>query len=191
MSLYKKITKRNLRKASVNLLGFNWEAADIICGRERGWVSKRGCKGLLERNFKRVEDYRQSLESIQTVHMMPLLERHYAIECQLLGDSDGVTVTWMALDSPTAAEYAEIDNKNGATIAQLVSQMVLTPAQGAMILSQNKDSMFFGHIEKQDSELDNDAESLLDDLMGGDDNARRHEPAAALQRDLPDGKRAR
>ena len=31
MSLYKKITKRNLRKASVNLLGFNWEAADIIC----------------------------------------------------------------------------------------------------------------------------------------------------------------
>jgi hypothetical protein len=144
MSLYKKITKRNLRKASVNLLGFNWEAADIICGRERGWVSKRGCKGLLERNFKRVEDYRQSLESIQTVHMMPL-------------------------DSPTAAEYADIDSKNGATIAGLVSQMVLTPSQGAAILSQSKDSMFYGHIEQQDSELDNDADELLDDLMAGDD----------------------
>lgn len=29
--------------------------------------------------------------------------------------------------------------------------------------------MFYGHIEQQDSELDNDAENLLDDLMGGDD----------------------
>jgi hypothetical protein len=42
-------------------------------------------------------------------------------------------------------------------------------SRGAAILSQNKDSMFFGHIEKQDSELDSDAENLLDDLMGGDD----------------------
>ena len=104
--------------------------------------------------------------------MMPLLERHYAIECQLLGDSDGVTVTFMPLDSPTAAEFADIDSKNGATIAGLVSQMVLTPSQGAAILSQSKESMFYGHIEQQDSELDNDAENLLDDLMGGDDETQ-------------------
>lgn len=72
------------------------------------------------------------------------------------------------LDSPTAAEFADIDSKNGTTIAQLVAQMVLTPSQGAAILSQSKDSMFYGHIEQQDSELDNDAENLLDDLMGGE-----------------------
>ena len=30
--------------------------------------------------------------------------------------------------------------------------------------------MFYGHIEQQDSELDNDAENLLDGLMGGDDD---------------------
>ena len=28
------------------------------------------------------------------------------------------------------------------------------------------DSKFYGHIEQQDSELDSDAENLLDDLMG-------------------------
>ena len=99
--------------------------------------------------------------------MQPLLEKHYAIECQLLGNSEGVTVTFMPLDSPTAAEYAEVDSKNGATIAQLVAQMVLSPSQGAAILSQSKESIFYGHIEQQDSELDNDAENLLDDLMTG------------------------
>jgi hypothetical protein len=30
--------------------------------------------------------------------------------------------------------------------------------------------MFYGHIEQQDSELDNDADELLDGLMGGDDD---------------------
>lgn len=127
-------------------------------------------KGFNATGESEAEDYRQSLESIQTVHMMPLLERHYAIECQLLGDSDGVTVTWMPLDSPTAAEYADIDNKNGQTIAALVSQMVLKPSEGAAILSQNKDSMFYDRIKLQDDELDSDAESLLDDLMSNDDN---------------------
>ena len=77
----------------------------------------------------------------------------------------------MALDSPTAAEYADIDSKNGATISGLVSQMVLTPSQGAAILSQSKESMFYNHIG-QDDELDNDAESLLDGLMGGDDESQ-------------------
>ena len=75
----------------------------------------------------------------------------------------------MALDSPTAAGYADIDSKNGATIAALVAQMVLTPSQGAAILSQNKESMFYRNIEQQNDELDNDAESLLDDIMTGDD----------------------
>lgn len=125
-------------------------------------------KGFNATGESEAEDYRQTLETIQTIHMMPLLERHYAIECQLLGDSEGVTVTWMPLDSPTAAEYADIDSKNGQTVAALVAQMVLTPAQGAMILSQNKESMFFGHIDQQ-GELDDDAESLLDDLMSDDD----------------------
>lgn len=81
----------------------------------------------------------------------------------MLGDGDGVTVTWMPLDSPTAAEFADIDSKNGATIAQLVAQMVLTPSQGAAILSQSKDSMFYGHIGQND-ELESDADELLDDL---------------------------
>lgn len=128
-------------------------------------------KGFNATGLSELEDYRQSLESIQTVHMMPLLERHYAIECQLLGDADGVTVAWLPLDSPTAAEYAEIDSKNGATIAQLVAQMVLTPREGAMILNQQKESIFYGHIG-QDNELDNDADELLDDLMGGDDETQ-------------------
>ena len=126
-------------------------------------------KGFNATGESEAESYRQSLESIQTVHMMPLLERHYAIECQLLGDTDGVTVAWMPLDSPTAAEFADIDSKNGATIAALVAQMVLTPSQGAAILSNSKDSIFYNHIEQQNSDMESDADELLDGLMTGAD----------------------
>lgn len=34
-----------------------------------------------------------------------------------------------------------------------------------MILSESKDSIFYGHIGQND-ELESDADSLLDDLMG-------------------------
>ena len=39
-------------------------------------------------------------------------------------------------------------------------------SRGAAILGQNKESMFFGHIEQQSSELESDADELLDGLMG-------------------------
>jgi len=57
-----------------------------------------------------------------------------------------------------------------AMIAELRGEKWFYMHGDAAILSQSKDSMFYGHIKQQDSELDNDAENLLDDLMGGDDD---------------------
>lgn len=125
-------------------------------------------KGFNATGEAEAEDYRQSLESIQTHDLQPLLEKHYQIVAQING-TETPAVTWLPLDSPTAVQFADIDSKNGATIAALVAQGVLTPREGATILSQSKDSMFYGHIEQQDSELDNYADELLDGLMGGDD----------------------
>lgn len=71
--------------------------------------------------------------------MQPLLERHYRLKT-----GKEVDLVWQALDSPTSAEYAAIDAQNGATVAALVTAMVLTPEQGAEILGRNRDSMFAG-----------------------------------------------
>lgn len=55
--------------------------------------------------------YREELESIQSNDLSPLLERHY----QLVAKSDGISlkeeisIQWNPLDSPTAKEWAEIE----------------------------------------------------------------------------------
>ena len=121
-------------------------------------------KGFNATGEAEAEDYRQHLESIQTHDLQPLLEAHYRIVCKLENIETEPKVTWLPLDSPTAAEFAEIDSKNGATIAALVGQMVLSPEQGATILAQNKESMFWG-VEPPVSGLGDEAEGLLDEVM--------------------------
>ena len=121
-------------------------------------------KGFNATGESEAEDYRQSLESIQSHDMQPLLEKHYRIVAQVAG-IEPVPVTWLPLDSPTADEFAEIDSKNAAAVSGLVNAMVITPAQGAVILSQQKESMFHGIDAQQANELDAEAEGLLDGVF--------------------------
>lgn len=121
-------------------------------------------KGFNATGDAEAEDYRQHLESIQTHDMQPLLEKHYRIVAQAAG-IDPVPVTWLPLDSPTADEFADIDSKNGMTIAQLVAQGVISSHQGAAILAAQKESMFYGIDTEQINELDAEAEGLLDGVL--------------------------
>ena len=121
-------------------------------------------KGFSATGESEAEDYRQSLESIQTHDLQPLLERHYQIVAQIEG-VEAPAVVWMPLDSPTAREFAEIDQMVGGTIAQMVAQGVITQEQSARILSGLQDSIFSGlDIEAQQG-LESEADGLLDQVM--------------------------
>lgn len=121
-------------------------------------------KGFNATGDAEAEDYRQALESIQTHDLQPLLERHYQIVAQI-NEVEAPGVVWMPLDSPTAKEFAEIDQIVGGTIAQLVAQGVITQEQSARILSQMKDSIFSGIDFEAQQELESEADGLLDQVL--------------------------
>lgn len=92
--------------------------------------------------------YRETLEGIQQ-DVQPLLERHHqlvmkSIVAPKLGVAPmEVTLQWAALDSPTAAEFADIELKKAQT-AQIYAQ--LGAIDGMDIrkkLQQDKDSDYF------------------------------------------------
>lgn len=65
-------------------------------------------KGFNSTGEYEAEDYRQTLESIQSNDLTPLLEKHHAIALRSAGMDAETTVDWRPLDSPTAAEWAAI-----------------------------------------------------------------------------------
>lgn len=110
------------------------------------------------------EDYRQSLESIQTHDLQPLLERHYRI-ISIIKNIETCKVVWMPLDSPTAKEFAEIDQIFGNTVSGMVAQGVLNQEQALTILSKLKDSIFTDIDTEYADTLNGEADSLLDQVM--------------------------
>lgn len=110
------------------------------------------------------EDYRQSLESIQTHDLQPLLERHYRI-ISIIKNIETCKVVWMPLDSPTAKEFAEIDQIFGNTVSAMVAQGVLNQEQALTILSKLKDSIFTDIDTEYTDTLNDEADSLLDQVM--------------------------
>ena len=124
-------------------------------------------KGFNATGDAEAEDYRQHLEEVQTNDLQPLIEKHYRLACQVNDIPDVPSITWLPVDSPTAEMLADIDSKNGQTVANLANAMVITPEQGAEALSQKRESMFYGLDLKQSNEVRTDAENLLDDVMAG------------------------
>lgn len=113
-------------------------------------------KGFNASGEYEAESYRQTLESIQANDLQPLLERHHKLVWlseikPKLGIVEEVEteVSWRPLDSPTAAEWADINLKK-AQAAQIYAQ--LGAIDGEIIAQQlrnDKDSDFFG-IETDD-----------------------------------------
>ena len=73
-------------------------------------------KGFASTGEHEAENYRQTLESIQSNDLEPMLDRHHQLLMKsVLGSDQPVSITWLPLDSPTAGEWADILLKRAQT----------------------------------------------------------------------------
>lgn len=109
-------------------------------------------KGFASTGEAEAENYRQTLESIQLNDLDPLLARHHQLVMKSdLGSDEVLSVTWLPLDSPTAAEWSDINLKK-AQAAQIYA--ALGAIDGMDIRAQltiDKNSDFFGLAEIDDT----------------------------------------
>lgn len=113
--------------------------------------------------------YREELESIQANDLDPLLVRHY----EMLARSEGlgaheVSIQWEALDSPTAKEFAEINNLKAQTAVAYQQTGAIDGEDIRNALKVDVDSDYFGLKEAEfvDEEEDNPNQEAAE--LGGE-----------------------
>lgn len=101
--------------------------------------------------------YREELESIQTNDLTPLLDRHYRIVARHLGLdlSEGVTVQWQPLDSPTAAEFANIQKVKAETDKLYFDMGAIDNLDVRQRIREDKEGDYF-NLAESDDELNPD-----------------------------------
>lgn len=88
--------------------------------------------------------YREHLETLQD-EALPLMTRHYQAYLRSRGAGEAsITVKWEALDSPTAAEWADINLKKAQTAGIYLDKMVVTQDQVYSSLRRDENSDFYG-----------------------------------------------
>lgn len=76
-------------------------------------------KGFNATGEHEAENYRQTLESIQTNDLEPLVNRHHQLVMKSeFNSTEPVSVSWLPLDSPTALEWSDLNLKK-AQAAQI------------------------------------------------------------------------
>ena len=110
-------------------------------------------KGFNATGEHEAENYRQSLESIQTNDLQPLLERHHELLMRSeIGSEEEIAVSWEPLDSPTAAEWAAI-NLQKAQAAQIYAALgAIDDIDIRDQLMSDKNSDFHGLAEIENPE---------------------------------------
>lgn len=93
--------------------------------------------------------YHEELESIQTHDLTPVLDRHYQLLMRSWGLDAHVDLTWQALDSPTAAEYAELELKAAQRDQALQQAGAIDATDIRNRLRRDRDGAYFG-IEEVD-----------------------------------------
>lgn len=88
--------------------------------------------------------YRETLETIQSDGMSPLLYKHHAILARSLGHREEVGHTWEPTDSPTAKEWAELNKTKAETDQIYIDAGVLDGHTVLGRLRQDKTSDYFG-----------------------------------------------
>ena len=102
--------------------------------------------------------YREMLESIQTNDLEPLLNRHYQISARHLGLDDAPTVQWNPLNSPTAAELADLELKKAQTDQALSALGAIDGFDVRGRISEDKDGAYYGiELGQQDDVVDEGA----------------------------------
>lgn len=106
-------------------------------------------KGFASTGAYEAESYRQGLESIQTNHLTPLLERHYELCAAHFGNAgEEINIQWQALDSPTAAEYQQIEIMKAQVAGMYHGMGVLDNYEIKEKLVSDEESTYFG-LEKE------------------------------------------
>ncbi len=97
-------------------------------------------------------NYREELESVQSNDLDELLQRHYdmLMRSEELPLTE-ISVTWAPLDSPTAAESAEIELKSAQTDAALSATGAIDGLDIRKKLAADKESSYYG-IEVNESD---------------------------------------
>src|SRR5699024_311852 len=119
------------------------------------------------------ENYRQALESIQSIDLTPLLERHYdrVSRSEGYGEMD-IDVAWEPIDSPTEKEGAEINLAKAQEATMLYQTGAIDAEDIRDRLSMDDMSGYFG---LEDKELDGegalkDIDIDLAEFMDGDES---------------------
>lgn len=114
--------------------------------------------------------YREELESLQTNDLLPLMEKHHALAKASAGLMGETKVSFEPLDSPTAADWADINNKKAVTAKTYFDMGALDGEDARNAIAKDKNSDFFGLAERTDSGPD-----LLDDLLNDEANEKAPE----------------
>ncbi|MEX6231144.1 DUF1073 domain-containing protein [Providencia hangzhouensis] len=90
-------------------------------------------------------NYREELESVQSNDLEELLQRHYdmLMRSEELPLTE-ISVTWAPLDSPTAAESADIELKSAQTDAALAATGAIDGLDIRKKLAADKESSYYG-----------------------------------------------
>ncbi len=109
--------------------------------------------------------YHEELESIQTHHLDPMLNRHHELLirseiCPMFGIKPfSVEACWKPVDSPTAAELAEINSKKAATDNTLMQAGAIDGVDIRQRLIADRDSGYNGISDTVPEMTDNEAEN--------------------------------
>lgn len=129
-------------------------------------------KGFNSTGDAEAEDYRIMLESIQANDLTPMLTRHHQLVMRSvirpkfgLSEDLECDVSWRPLDSPTAAEFAEIGLKKAQTAVAYAGIGAIDGQDVREQLRRDKDSDYFGLAEEAPMP---DDEDLLSGLVEPD-----------------------
>lgn len=102
-------------------------------------------KGFSSTGEYETKSYHEELESLQENKMTKLLDRHYVLLMKSEFNEDvNITVQWNAVDSPTADEQAETNNKKATTDKLLVDAGAIDGTDVRQRLVKDKDSGYTG-----------------------------------------------
>lgn len=97
--------------------------------------------------------YREELESMQTNDLEPLMDRHLELLSRSMQlQVQDLSIVWEALDSPTAKEYAEINDLKAKTAKSLVEIGAIDGDDVRKQLAEDRNSDFYG-LDKNDIDI--------------------------------------
>lgn len=105
--------------------------------------------------------YHEMLESIQEHDLTALVNRHHllCIRSEVAPDKPfNTSVAWKPVDSPTAAELAELNNKKSMTDQNLVNAGAITPMEARDRLINDPDSGYSALESLDEGDLINETE---------------------------------